>query len=133
KMRSGDFSELLDPSLMCSNDGSAATYVTINGTRCASYGRLVQLYDATSAGSPGYVNNKITITNPAMIYLLQHPEIYPHANHAPGTNSPASGNYSGPTKSRNYGDQFDVKLDYRLSDKDSISGRFSWANQGSTT
>ncbi|MBS1798791.1 MAG: TonB-dependent receptor [Acidobacteria bacterium] len=131
--RAGDFSELLDPKFMCSNDGGLSSYVIINGYHCASYGRLVQLYDATSAGSPGYVNNKITITNPAILYLLQHPEIYPRANHAPNPNSPASGNYSGPTKQRNYGDQFDVKLDYKLSDKDSVSGRFSWANQGAST
>jgi hypothetical protein len=131
--RTGDFSELLNPSLMCSNDGSLTSYVVINGVHCAGYNRLVQLYDATSPGSPAYVNNKIPITNPALIYLLQHPDIYPHANHAPGTNSPASGNYSGPTKSRNYGNQFDVKLDSKVSDKDSLSGRFSYANQGSTS
>jgi hypothetical protein len=133
KERTGDFSELLTPSLMCSADSGSAV---INGvtTRCNSASRLVQLYNPTVAGHPAYPNNQITITNPAMIYLLAHPEIYPHANKAPTpTNTAASGNFQGPTKSRNYGNQFDVKLDYKVTQKDSVMGRYSWANQGATS
>ncbi|GGA70749.1 hypothetical protein GCM10011507_22900 [Edaphobacter acidisoli] len=135
KERTGDFSELLNPSLMCSGDqGLTSGYVTINGFKCASYSRLIQLYDATTAGNPAYVNNQIPITNPAAQYLLAHPNIYPLPNRAPNaTNTPASSNYTGPTKSRNYGNQFDVKIDWRATDKDSLSVRYSFANQGSTT
>jgi hypothetical protein len=132
--RTGDFSELLNPTLMCSADGALATFVVINGVHCASASRLIQLYNATAAGDPAYANNKITITNPAILYLLQNPSIYPLPNRTPNpTNTPASSNYQGPTKSRNYGDQMDAKLDYKVSDKDSLSARFSYANQGATS
>lgn len=134
KMRSGDFSELLDPTLMCSGDAAATTFVLINGTKCASYSRLIQLYDATATGAPIYNNNKITISNPAMQYLLAHPELYPAPNQAPqATNTPAQNNYRAPSKQRNYGDQFDVKADWKATEKDSASVRFSYANQGQTT
>src|SRR5262249_28721493 len=65
KMRQGDFSELLDPSLMCSQDQGLTSYVVINGFKCASYARLIQLYNAAAPGAPRYINNKITNINPA--------------------------------------------------------------------
>jgi hypothetical protein len=123
KMRTGDFSELLDKSLMCSSTGG-----TCNTSS------TIQLYDATATGFPAYANNKIPITNPAAQYLINHPEYYPRANRTPNaTNTPATANYQAPSKNRNYGNQFDVKIDYRLSQKDNLSGRFSYADQGSTT
>lgn len=125
KERSGDFSELLDPKLMCSGDTNDV---------CAKPSRLIELYDAATAGTPAYPNNKIPITNPAAKYLLAHPEIYPLPNRAPdASNTPARNNYAGPTKSRNYGNQFDVKVDWKATDKDSLSVRYSWANQGATS
>ncbi|HEU5342025.1 TonB-dependent receptor [Edaphobacter sp.] len=135
KERTGDFSELLDPSLMCSGDQglTAGNYVLINGIKCKSDSRLIQLYDATQAGAPAYANNKIPITNPAAIYLLSHPEIYPLPNRAPdASNTPATHNYQGPTKTRNYGDQFDIRVDWKASDKDSLSVRFTKADSGQT-
>ena len=126
KERQGDFSELLNPQLMCSQSG---------GT-CSSNSRLIKLYDPTNASFPVYANNQLPSAplNPALIYLFAHPEIYPHANRAPNpSNSPASGNYQGPTKTRNYGNQFDVKIDWKITDKDSAFGRFSYANQGATS
>jgi hypothetical protein len=125
KERQGDFSELLDPSLMCSGDP--------NG-QCALNSRLIELYDATAPGFPRYANNKIPILNPAAQYLLAHPEIYPLPNRAPDrSNTPARNNYVGGTKQRNHGDQFDVRIDWKASAKDSIFGRFSYADQGTTT
>ena len=135
-MRQGDFSELLNPALMCSGDSNLApsASVVINGVRCASYSRLIQLYDSTAPGSPAYANNKIPINNPAIQYLINNPSYYPAPNQAPqATNTPATNNYRAPSKNRNYGNQFDVKMDYRLSQKDNLSGRFSYADQGSTT
>jgi hypothetical protein len=124
KMRQGDFSELLDPSLMCSNTGGV----------CASNKNLIKLYDANTVGTPIYANNKVPILNPAMQYLIAHPEIYPLPNQLPAkTGSAAANNYQGPTKSRNYGNQFDVKIDWKATQKDNISGRFTYADQGSTT
>jgi hypothetical protein len=137
KMRTGDFSELLDPALMCSGDQGLASgkFITINGVKCASQSRLIRLYDAATAGTPMYANNQIPVgNNPALNYLLAHPELYPHPNRAPdASNTPARNNYTGPTKSRNYGNQFDVKVDWKATQKDSLSVRYSWANQGATS
>ncbi|QNI38577.1 TonB-dependent receptor [Edaphobacter sp. 4G125] len=125
KMRNGDFSELLNPALMCSGDP---------GGVCAKNSRLIELYDATASGNPRFANNQIPILNPAAQYLLAHPELYPRANRAPdASNTPARNNYVGPTKARNYGNQFDIKVDWRATQKDSMFVRFSYANQGQTT
>jgi outer membrane receptor protein involved in Fe transport len=125
KERQGDFSELLNPALMCSGSGGV----------CSDNSKLIQLYDATAPGSPAYVNNKIPITNPAVQYLLAHPEIYPLPNQAPNPvgNSPATNNYRGVQKYRNYGDQFDVKVDWKATQKDNLSVRYSQADAGQTT
>jgi len=124
KERTGDFSELLNPSLMCLSTDSAS----------ACTGKLIQLYDATTPGFPAYPNNKIPIgTNSAATYLLANPQIYPHANSAPQPGSPASGNYTGTQKLRNYGNQFDVKVDWKATQKDNLSVRYTWGHFGQTT
>jgi hypothetical protein len=125
RQRQGDFSELLNPALMCSQTGGV----------CASNARLIRLYNAAAPGAPIYANNQLGPTNnPALQYLFAHPELYPLPNKAPNpTNTPASGNYQGPTKSRNYGNQFDVKIDWKATEKDNVSGRFSYADQGATS
>ncbi|SFS10499.1 TonB-dependent Receptor Plug Domain [Granulicella pectinivorans] len=122
KERTGDFSELLNPVLMCSKPGT-----TCNNSK------LIQLYDATNPGT-AYANNKINITNPAAIYLFQHPELYPLPNQLPSaSNSPASANYLGFSKNRSYGDQFDVKVDWKASSKDAVSVRYTQSANGSTS
>ncbi|MGH9674026.1 MAG: carboxypeptidase regulatory-like domain-containing protein, partial [Bryobacteraceae bacterium] len=66
------------------------------------------------------------ITNPVARYLFSHPEIYPLPNRA-GTGTLGVGsNYlsvGGAGKVRNH--QADVKIDWRPTDKDTISGRWS--------
>jgi len=114
KMRQGDFSELLDPAIM--------------GT-----GKTVQLYDAATAGIPAYANNKVQVTNPAAQYLFAHPELYPLPNAAPAAGTPTLRNYRGLQKQRNYGNQFDVKVDYRVSEKDNLFVRYSQMDSGQTT
>ncbi|HEU4636912.1 MAG TPA: TonB-dependent receptor, partial [Edaphobacter sp.] len=100
---------------------------------CANNARLIELYDAATPGTPRFANNQIPILNPAAQYLLAHPELYPHPNRAPdANNTPARNNYTGPTKQRNYGNQFDIKVDWRATQKDSMFVRFSYANQGQT-
>ena len=124
KERQGDFSELLQPGLMCLSSDTTA--------QCNA--KLIQLYDATTAGFPAYANNKIPIgNNPAAIYLLAHPEIYPLPNQAPQAGSPATGNYQGKQKLRNYGNQMDAKVDWKATEKDSVSVRFTYGNFGQTT
>jgi hypothetical protein len=127
KERQGDFSELLDRNLMCLPSDTTPTQ-----DLCPA--KLIHLYDATTPGFPAYPNNKIPIgNNPAATYLLAHPELYPLPNHAPLAGSPASGNYSGKQKLRNYGDQMDAKVDWKVSGKDNLSVRFTFGNFGQTT
>jgi hypothetical protein len=124
KQRQGDFSELLDRNLMCLSTDSQS----------ACTGKLIQLYDSTTAGFPAYANNKIPIgNNPAATYMLAHPELYPLPNQAPQAGSPASGNYLGKQKLRNYGDQMDAKVDWKATSNDNLSVRFSYGNFGTTT
>lgn len=117
-MRQGDFSELLDPSLMC-----------LPGAACTP-NKLVQLYDSQNAYKPYAGNRGVPITNPAAIYLYAHPELYPLPNNAPSAGSPTSGNYLGPSKDRRYNNQFDVRIDYKASDKDSFFGNYSQSTAG---
>jgi outer membrane receptor protein involved in Fe transport len=124
KQRQGDFSELLNPALMCSQTGGV----------CSDKSKLIQLYDATNPSFPAYPNNQIPITNPAVQYLLAHPELYPLPNQQPSaTNSPAANNYRGVFKLRSYGDQYDIKVDWKASSQDNLSVRFTQSDNGSTT
>jgi outer membrane receptor protein involved in Fe transport len=124
KERTGDFSELLNSSLMCLSSDTTA--------QCT--GKLIQLYDASTPGFPAYPNNKIPIgNNPAANYLLANPSIYPLPNQAPQAGSPATNNYRGQQKLRNYGNQFDAKVDWKATEKDNLSVRYTWGHFGQTT
>jgi hypothetical protein len=124
KERQGDFSELLNPSLMCLSTDTTA--------QCT--GKLIQLYDAKTPGFPAYPNNKIPIgANSAANYLLANPTLYPLPNQNPQAGSPATNNYRGVQKLRNYGDQFDTKVDWKATEKDNLSVRYTWGHFGQTT
>lgn len=123
KQRQGDFSELLDRNLMC----------LASDTQNQCTARLIQLYDPITPGFPAYANNKIPINNPAAQYLFTHPELYPLPNRTPQAGSPALNNYRGNQKLRNYGDQFDVKVDWKATQKDNLSVRYSQSDSGQTT
>lgn len=114
RMRNGDFSELLDPAIM-------------------GVGKTIQLYDATQPGHPAYVNNQVPVINPAAQYLFAHPELYPLPNAAPLAGSPTQNNYQGLQKYRNYGDQFDVKVDWKIGEKDNMFVRYTQMDAGQTT
>jgi hypothetical protein len=120
-MRQGDFSELLDPTLNC-----------LPGTACTP-NRLTQLYDSQNGFKPYAGNRGVPITNPAAIYLYAHPELYPLPNRAPNAGSPVAANYQGPSKSRRYNNQFDVRIDYKASEKDSFFGSYSQSIAGDTS
>ena len=133
KQRRGDFSELLNPALMCSADGNATSFVVIQGVKCASSARLIQLYDGQNSSFPAYANNQIPISNPALQYLLAHPELYPLPNQAPAaTNTPAQANYRGASKSRSFGDQWDARVDWKIRSQDSAFVRYTRSMNGST-
>ena len=120
KMRTGDFSELLDPGIMC--------------TSSCSPSKLIQLYDSSTTAYTPYAGNKnIPILSPVAQYLFAHPEIYPLPNQAPQAGTPATGNYVAPQKNRQYNDQFDVKVDYKITEKDTLSARWIQSDSGSTS
>ncbi|WP_049780915.1 TonB-dependent receptor [Terriglobus saanensis] len=124
-MRTGDFSELLNPAIMCSSTGG----------NCAASGagKLIQLYDPNNNYQP-YVGNKgVPINNSVAKYLVAHPEYYPLPNLSPGTNSPVSNNYSGPSKSEIHNNQFDVKVDYTPNTRDRISARYLQGTAGDSS
>ena len=124
KERTGDFSELLQPSIMCLPTDSTS----------ACTGKLIQLYDASTPGFPAFPNNKIPIgNNSAANYLLANPQIYPLPNAPPLAGSPGSGNYHGQQKLRNYGDQFDIKGDWKATSIDNLSVRYTFGDFGQTT
>ncbi len=106
KMRAGDFSEIGIP-----------------------------LYDTQAPGQPRYVNNQLgTPINPVARYLYAHPEFYPLPNHAPTPGGLATqNNYQAPNKTNRYDDQFDVKVNYNLSQRDTFSGSYSHALAGDFT
>ena len=102
--------------------------------RPSAQAKLIQLYDATTPGFPAYPNNKIPIgSNSAATYLLANPTLYPLPNQAPQAGSPATNNYRGQQKLRNYGDQFDTKVDWKATEKDNLSVRYTWGHFGQTT
>jgi hypothetical protein len=120
KMRQGDFSELLNPAIMCSSTGGV----------CADQRSLIQLYDPTNNFAPYTGNLNVPINNPVARYLIAHPEIYPLPNLNPGTNSPVSNNYRGAQQKGNYNNQGDVKIDWTPTDKDRISVRYLQGEAG---
>lgn len=102
KMRTGDFSELL------------------------SLGTPIQLYDNSKNSTTGpvaYANNKIAIINPVAAYLFSHPEIYPLPNTTP-TSGLIYNNYTGTTKSFVRNDQGDIRIDWKPTQKDTVTARW---------
>ena len=113
-MRRGDFSELLNANVLGA--------------------KTVQLYNALAPGSPAYANNQLqsTAINPVARYLFAHPELYPLPNTPAVSGTLTTNNFVGTTKQRIYNDQFDVKVDYRYHEKDSLLVRWSQGTAGDT-
>jgi hypothetical protein len=66
------------------------------------------------------------IVNPVARALFADPNLYPLPTR-PGTSN-ITGNYVTTFENKQKGDQFDVKIDARFSDKDNVSGRYSFGN-----
>ncbi len=151
-----DFSELLDPGAMCNQTG-------LSCTTSAGANRLIQLFNPFG-NAPGYTGNGFTpyagnrgipLTNPVAKYLFAHPNLLPlpgsvlgpngvtvattgvpltASNVNTNANAPGSGNVKTFSKAFSHSDQYDIKLDYKLSAKDSFSGSYSHYTQlGYTT
>lgn len=117
KMRTGDFSELLDPNIMCSPGDSTQT--------CA--GELRQLYDPDNNYAPYQGNLNVPILNPVAKYLYAHPEYYPEPNHSPDPGSPVAENFYGSAESYNRYDQGDVRVDYTPTSRDRFMAHYTQA------
>jgi hypothetical protein len=123
KMRTGDFSELLTSAMCLPGD---------TPSQCT--GKYIQLYDGSTAAYTAYAGNlNVPIINPVAQYLYAHPNIYPLPNHTADLGNPISGNYSGPTKSRRTADQGDIKVDWKATDRDSLSVRYTQATNLQTS
>ncbi len=122
RMRQGDFSELLNPSIMCAP-----------GAPCTAKS-LIQLYDGSSADYKPYAGNlNVPILNPVAKYLYAHPELYPLPNTAPRAGSPVLNNYVASTKNGRRNDQGDIKIDWKATNKDNLSVRYSQSENEVTT
>lgn len=105
KMRTGDFSEVL------AIEGKQF-YNNSNGT----------------AHATPYANDQIPINNPVAKYLFGNTAALPMPNHAPVVGSATSGNYIGKTSSFNANQQGDVRIDYTISPKDSLMGKYTYGD-----
>jgi hypothetical protein len=110
-MRQGNFSELL------------------------SLAKPITIYNTQAPGQPQYAvggipNNVGAPVNPVAIYLFSHPQYYPLPNHAPLPGTATQNNYQAPSKQNRFNNQFDVKVNYTLSPKDTFSGSYSHALAG---
>jgi hypothetical protein len=123
KMRSGDFSELLNPAIMCSSNGGV----------CASNSSLIQLYDPSNGYAAYSGNLNVPINNPVAKYLFAHPALYPLPNNSPSPNSPVTNNYVGPSKSIVHNNQGDAKIDWKISEKDQGFIRYLQGEAGDTS
>lgn len=63
--------------------------------------------------------------NPVARFLFSNPDLYPLPNQAGVGPLGISGNYAGSTRSKINNHQGDAKIDYRLSSKDNLMGRWS--------
>jgi hypothetical protein len=84
----------------------------------------VQLYDPSNNFS-AYDGNQVPIVSSAATYLLKHEELYPRANQSPLTGNVALYNYKGHYKQYSTNDQGDMRIDWQISDRDKIYGRYS--------
>jgi hypothetical protein len=122
-MRVGNFSELLDPNIMCTNPGTSSCTAS----------KLIQLYDPTNNFKPYAGNMNVPIVSPAAKYLFAHPELYPLPNATPTPGTPITDNYTGSSRSTERNDQGDVKIDWTPDATDRISVRYSQGEASDTT
>src|SRR5205085_1283144 len=79
-----------------------------------------------TTGQP-FTNKQIPVSrfSPIAKYLFSNPDLYPLPNQPGVGNLGVSGNYAGNTASLTNNHQGDAKMDYHLTDNDSIMARWS--------
>jgi len=103
----------------------------------AYFGSAVpQLYDSQNGYAPFnqtiggvFYQNLVPIRNPVAKYLFANSSLLPLPNTTPSV-APITGDYQGYSKSLQRNDQGDMKVDWDLSNKDRISGRWSQGEAG---
>lgn len=108
-----DFSELLagangSPSIQLYNPAVSPTNPTGGWTNASPY-----------------VNDQIPLNNPVAIYLFAHPEFYPLPNRPANSGTLDLHNYQAPTAGAIRNNQGDLRVDWALSQKDSLMFRYS--------
>jgi hypothetical protein len=84
----------------------------------------IQLYDSEN-NFKAYPNNQVSIVSPVATYLFAHSEYYPEANQSPTSGTLATSNYLGSYKNFTRNDQGDVRIDWKVSNSDTVNGRFT--------
>ena len=123
-MKAGDFSSILGAAA----SGTDANGNPINFVRGAIYDPLSTTGTAAAPISrTAFPGNKIPANrvDPAFNKLLQ---LFPEPNQRIITGTQPTGDYFYNTAGAQLTDQGDLRMDYRLSDKDSLFGSMSWGN-----
>jgi len=89
-----------------------------------------QLYDSQNGFAPIKDNQLAAITNPVAKYLFNNTTIYPRANRTPTAGTVASNNYLTHYKQYNTNDQGDARIDWKLTQNDSVFARVSIGQAG---
>ena len=88
-----------------------------------------QLTYANGTSIPG---NKLTVTNPVLIYLANNPAAWPLPTRAPADGI-AQNDYTGPDNTLSHTDQGDAKIDWKIDAKNTLSGRYTMMNNTNGT
>ncbi len=128
-MKTGNFASLLGPSYT----GTDVNGAPISVQKGAVYDPLSTVYQTNAAGfqipvSRTQFPGNIIPTNrmdPAWAKIIQ---LYPNPNQAVITGNAPTNDYYYNTAGALTTDQGDARVDYRLSDKDSLFGSLSWSN-----
>lgn len=108
------------------SDGPATASVAPAAWRSGDLSQFPNTINDPLTGQP-FPNKQIPVSrfNPVARFLFSNPNLYPLPNQ-PGTgNLGVGGNYASSTASKIDNHQADAKVDFRLSDKDNLMGRWS--------
>jgi len=123
-MKKGDFSSILGASFTGTDNAGNA----VNFLKGQIFDPLTTVGPASNPISrTAFPNNQIPVSrfDPAFAKLIQQ---FPDPNQAVITGSQPTGDYFYNTAGGQNTDQGDGRVDYRLSDKDSLFGSISWGN-----
>ncbi len=123
EFRNGDFSSLLGPTVYTAANGQTALQGGI-------YDMLTQRTVGTAIVRDQFPGNRIPPSrfDPAAKRLM---DLFPTPNQNLTDRLPAA-NYLPTAPARQDNNQFDVRMDHKISDKDSLFGSLSWSNEDKT-